>query len=340
VTLSGSAPAGGITVTLSSDQAQAVVPSSVTIPAGSASTTFAVTTTGGLSQTIAHITATYGSASQSASLTIGTLSLVSVSVSPIYITSGQPATGTVSISGPAPSGGVTVNLSSSTPGIVNVGGSVSIPANATSATFAVTTGVTGAQVTSTVTGTIGASSASSTVTVTPAAGVSFGKGISLISVPYDYPGVSPSSVIGPVNTDVILAVWNPLTSAYALTPTAPAGDVRLGRGYWAGLQSAGTLLYFGTPAPTNQNFGISVDKGWNQIGDPFLSGVPLGSLTVTSGSQTVSFAQAVSNGWIYGTVYGYTGGSSNSYYSAGLLATGSGYWLYAFQPVTVTVPHP
>jgi hypothetical protein len=178
------------------------------------------------------------------------------------------------------------------------------------------------------------------VTVTPAAGVSFAKGVSLISVPYDYPGASPSSVIGPAGADVVLAVWNPLTSSYALTPTAPANEVRLGQGYWVGLESAATLLYFGTPAPTTQDFAISVQKGWNQIGDPFLSGVPLGNLLVTSGSQTVSFAQAVTNGWIYGTVYGYNGGTSNSYYSTGLLATGDGYWLYAFQPVSIVVPHP
>jgi len=50
------APAGGSTVTLSSDNANVLLPASVTVPAGMTSATFNITTTTVLSQSTAHIT--------------------------------------------------------------------------------------------------------------------------------------------------------------------------------------------------------------------------------------------------------------------------------------------
>jgi len=74
VTLNGAAPAGGVTVTLrSSDTGKATVPPSVTVPAGSKSATFVISTlTGRLGggQNPVTITATLGSSSVSATLTI------------------------------------------------------------------------------------------------------------------------------------------------------------------------------------------------------------------------------------------------------------------------------
>jgi uncharacterized delta-60 repeat protein len=74
VTLNGAAPAGGVTVTLrSSDTGKATVPPSVTIPEGSKSATFVITTLtgrlGGGRNTVT-ITATLGNSSLSASLDI------------------------------------------------------------------------------------------------------------------------------------------------------------------------------------------------------------------------------------------------------------------------------
>ncbi len=74
VTLNGAAPAGGVTVTLrSSDTGKATVPPSVTVPAGSKSATFVITTLtgrlGGGRNTVT-ITATLGNRSVSATLDI------------------------------------------------------------------------------------------------------------------------------------------------------------------------------------------------------------------------------------------------------------------------------
>ena len=74
VTLNGAAPAGGVTVTLrSSDTGKATVPPSVTVPAGSKSATFVISTlTGRLGggKNPVTITATLGNSSVSATLTI------------------------------------------------------------------------------------------------------------------------------------------------------------------------------------------------------------------------------------------------------------------------------
>lgn len=71
VTLSAPAPAGGATVTLtSSDAAAAVVPASVVIPEGATSITFPVTTNAVTTATPVTITASFGGAIATATLTV------------------------------------------------------------------------------------------------------------------------------------------------------------------------------------------------------------------------------------------------------------------------------
>jgi len=70
-------------------------------------------------------------------VTVVPLALTGVAVSPPSVTGGTSSTGTVMISRPAPSGGVTLTLSGT--GTAVVPATVSIPAGAASATFTVTT---------------------------------------------------------------------------------------------------------------------------------------------------------------------------------------------------------
>jgi len=138
VTLSGQAPANGLTVTLSSSNTTvATVPGNVIVAAGQTSATFTVTTTAVTSSTSVYITAAYGGLSNYAYLTVQPL-LGSVSISPYSVIGGSSATGTVNLNGPAPSGGTTVTLSSSSPA-ASVPASVTVAAGATTQTFTVTT---------------------------------------------------------------------------------------------------------------------------------------------------------------------------------------------------------
>jgi Domain of unknown function (DUF2341) len=143
VTLNGPAPSGGAVVSLSSNNAAvAPVPASVTVPAGATTTTFSVSTGAVAASTTVIISASYGSeTSQAASLTVIPPILSSISLSPTSVTAGSSSTGTVTLNGPAPSGGSQVTLSSSNPNVAAVppSGSVTVPAGATTATFTVTT---------------------------------------------------------------------------------------------------------------------------------------------------------------------------------------------------------
>jgi hypothetical protein len=173
--------------------------------------------------------------------------------------------------------------------------------------------------------------------------MSFFSGLQFFSVPYAYTGVNLDTLFGYSN--VKLAAWSPATSQYALTPTAPAGQIESGQGYWADFPQDVTLTSIGTPTDTTQDFQIPLTTGWNMIGDPFTATIPLASLTFNTStfgrSQSETFAQATSglHPLIGGTVWGYSP-LTNSYIQASALVPGQGYWIKAYADTTMTVPHP
>jgi hypothetical protein len=67
------------------------------------------------------------------------VTLASLTLQPTSVKGGNQSTGTVTLSAPAPTGGLTVTLSSSDSGIAQVPSSITVPAGATSAQFTVST---------------------------------------------------------------------------------------------------------------------------------------------------------------------------------------------------------
>jgi hypothetical protein len=141
VTLSQAAPTGGIQVTLASSTGSAKVPASVTVPSGSKSTTFTITTQGVSTVATATISATLGTSTQSAQLTIQPATLASLSVAPTSLVGGSQstATGTVTITGVSAPNGDTVSISSSNPSVASAPSLVVVNGNAVTATFTITT---------------------------------------------------------------------------------------------------------------------------------------------------------------------------------------------------------
>ena len=113
VTLSQAAPEPGVVVTLSS--LDAVVPASVTVPAGKKTVSFPVTTAATTDAAKATISAAYGGITRTADLKLKPASLTGLVLSPANAGSGETQTGTVMLSGPAPPGGVIIPLSSNNP---------------------------------------------------------------------------------------------------------------------------------------------------------------------------------------------------------------------------------
>jgi hypothetical protein len=165
VTLSGPAPAPGAQVTLSSNNAAASVPSSVTISAGSTSGSFTISTSPVASSTVATIFASYDGVTPSASLSVTPPTVSSLTLNPSTVVGGaQSSTGTVTLSGPAPAGGAQVMLSSSD-AAATVPPSVIVPAGSTSATFTVNTSTVLVSTSSTITASYNNTSQSATLSV-------------------------------------------------------------------------------------------------------------------------------------------------------------------------------
>src|SRR6266404_9525068 len=143
VTLSGPAPTGGAQVMLSSDNAAAIVPASVTVDAGANGANFTVSAGVVTTSTQVTITASYAGASKTASLTVVPAqtapTLTSLTLNPMSVTGGaQSSTGTVTLSGTAPTGGAQVQLSSDN-AAASVPASMTVAGGASSANFTVGT---------------------------------------------------------------------------------------------------------------------------------------------------------------------------------------------------------
>jgi hypothetical protein len=168
VYLNTTAPSGGAVVALSSSSGAASVPASITVAAGQASATFAITTTSVTAQTAVTISGTYPSATtKTTTLTVvPSPTPLSVTLAPSTVTGGNPSTGTVLLSGPAPAGGSVVTLASSLTTSATVPASLSIPAGASSGTFTVTTLAQTTTRTATISASLNGLTASAVLTVT------------------------------------------------------------------------------------------------------------------------------------------------------------------------------
>jgi hypothetical protein len=203
VSLTGAAPGGGAQVQLTSSSADLGVPASVTVGAGQTTASFPIGASFVSNAVTVTIQGAFNGVTQSATTSITPLPCVAgVSVSSSAVVGGSGLTGTITLTSPAPSGGMVVNLQTNNV-VLRAPASVTVPAGQTSATFPVTTGATSASVAATIVATLGGCSpASVTVTVNPVVCVQF---ISL----------SSGSVAGGTG----------LTGTVTLTGVAPAGGV-------------------------------------------------------------------------------------------------------------------
>jgi hypothetical protein len=166
ITLGGPAPPSGSTVTLSSSGTAFPVPASVVIRAGSNSGELSVRTAAVATAATVTVTAAYNGASKTAGVTVNPAALSSLTVTPSSLEGGSSAVLSVSLSGPAPTGGTSVGLQSSSAAFP-VPSSVVIPAGAVSATLEVKTTAVTASVSATITAGYSGVTKTTAVSVTP-----------------------------------------------------------------------------------------------------------------------------------------------------------------------------
>ena len=345
VTIGSPAPTGGLTVTLAAASATGgaitvpvTVPASVTIAAGATSATFPVTTSNVTVLTTVNITASFGTVSKTATLAVQPANLpvgFTLTINPSSVVAGNPSTGTVTL-GTSASAATTITLSSDGPAAV-VPASVVVPQGASSATFTIHSGNVTSSTTAHITAALAGSAIAEPLTVTPNAGLTYPAGFNMISLPYNYGAASLASVFGfsPVQIDV----YNPSVFNYNY-PSAPTTVPPPGQGFFVYFPKATTVTQVGTPVDQTQPFTIHLAQGWNQIGDPFLTPVPVSSLTFVSGSTTENYTQASTvKPVLLGGLDGYT--PNGNYYTVNAgqsLAVGQGYWIYAYQATNLVMP--
>ena len=163
------APTTAATVTLeSSDSKSASVPASVIVPAGQLSVSFTISTSNQIAPVAIVITGSYASATQSATLTInpaGLPSPVSLTLNPLTVQGGNTSIGTVTISAPAPTAGLVVDLTTDNPFVSQIPSYVVVTSGQTVATFTIATPTLSSSQTATITTTAGGVSQSATLTV-------------------------------------------------------------------------------------------------------------------------------------------------------------------------------
>ena len=204
VTLNGPAGASGAMVQLaSSDATLAVVPSTVVVAAGASSTSFTVSTVPVAAATPVKVSATFGSTSQTATLTLQPIAISALALSPTSVAGGAASAGTVTLAGPAPVGGLSVALSSNKPAVASVPSLVVVAAGAATASFQVTTYPVSAATSATISASLG--------TVTKSAVLSI-QALTVSSLK-----LSPTSVIG----------GSPSTATLTMNGAVPAPGVQV-----------------------------------------------------------------------------------------------------------------
>src|SRR5215471_1125128 len=139
VSLTGPAPASGASVNLSSASSAASVPSTVTVPANATSANFSVSTAAIGVTTIGNITASFSGVTKTVNITIQPAGLSSLTLNPSTVSGGSTVVGKVTLTGPAPTSGMAVTLTSNKSAQAQVPSKVIVPSGASSATFNITT---------------------------------------------------------------------------------------------------------------------------------------------------------------------------------------------------------
>jgi hypothetical protein len=221
VILSSGAPPGGATVELvSSHPAVAPVPSSVTISQGNTLASFSIPTSTVQANTGVTISGTYNGVTRTATLEVkaeGGPAVSTLTVAPNPVTGGEPATGTVTLTSPAPSGGSSVTLISSNTDYATVPPSVTVLEGQTSASFTISTSQVDFDSSSSITAAHGGESRWVILSIKPAGQLPPAATLSSVTV-------NPTSVTGGTASQGTVALTSPAPSGGAVVALATSNS--------------------------------------------------------------------------------------------------------------------
>jgi hypothetical protein len=218
VTITSKAAPGGYVVALSSSNPAISVPTEVTVPEGQTTATFPVDYSVVADDSNGVITATLNGSSKTSNVTVKAANVTSFGLSKTSTAGGNDVTGTITLDGKAPAGGLVVAVSSSSTRVV-VPATVTIPEGQTSATFTATTVPT---------------ATATAVTVTASArGVVLNKGITITAPVVVSVTSTPGNITGSNTGTATVTLDGPAPASWALTVTSD--NAALGFGLVAGV---------------------------------------------------------------------------------------------------------
>ena len=268
VEISSPAPNGGLTLSLSSSNpAIASVPKTVTVPAGSRAASFQINTRSLTKSQSAVITATHAGTVATTKVSVNPLQLDFLFIDYLTLYGGETSTAIVRLSGPSPSSGAIVQLSSSNQAVASVPPTIAIGSGDGWVSFEVTTKPVQTPQSVTITATYGGASKKLTMTVNPLQVVSISLNPSALCAGTSCNGtvtIQPPAMAS--GTTVLLTTSNLATSL-------PVSSV--------------------TVAPGSSSADFSV----NTVGVTTLtSGVITASIGKSSASQTITVLPAILSG--------------------------------------------
>ncbi|MCS6949469.1 MAG: carboxypeptidase regulatory-like domain-containing protein [Armatimonadota bacterium] len=160
----------------------------------------------------------------------------------------------------------------------------------------------------------------------------FAAGLSLISVPFDYPTKRASEVLNVSEGDLRLFIWS--LGRYVTYPNPPADRLRLGRGYFLNLNRSAVITEEGDSAPQDTPYDIPLTPGWNLIGTPFNFTLRWLDMKVQDGTNVLSVQDAIARGILRSGLWTYVSGQ---YVLSNELRPWQGYWVRANRAVTLLI---
>ncbi|MCD4664186.1 MAG: T9SS type A sorting domain-containing protein, partial [Bacteroidales bacterium] len=110
------------------------------------------------------------------------------------------------------------------------------------------------------------------------------------------------------------------------------GVLILGEGYWLGSAYAGNVDILGEIATNPQE--VDMATGWNIVSNPLVVDVPKTNLNFNEGTETKTWAEAVTAGWIIDQLYGWDG---SAYTDETTFEYWKAYWIGATIDLTMYV---
>ncbi len=173
------------------------------------------------------------------------------------------------------------------------------------------------------------------------------KGLSMLAFPLTPTDKNAGNIFSDANLKFArydASVTPPKYHYYKDDPNNAYLEAQPGRGYWVKLDAEKTITVTGADE-TASTYSLSLNAGWNQIGNPYTSSVEMSTLKVINQNETLSFSDAVKKVWVSSSLWGYDNDQTGykllySGLTSTQIETGKGYWVYASVPCSLVFTNP